>query len=121
MAATRAKKIKIIQKEAIRAKFKGIEYVRQLELCHKEYEKTFAAMASARKKKLTAKDKEELVVIANQLDCLKLGLDIIKAKVDLNIRRLKFVIPELKSTELVDPNGENPLAPLAEFLKEALG
>lgn len=117
---TRTQKIRAEQQEAIRAKFKGIEYVRQLEELSKEYDKLVGETFRVIKARASAEGKAELILFSAQLDILKFRLDTYKAKADLNFRRLKFVLPELKAIELTDPNGENPFASMAELLKEVL-
>lgn len=117
--ATRNRKIR---QEELRAKFQGVQYIKQLEDSAKEYDKIIAEIDKATKVKqrLTAKDKEKRLQVNMTLDALKLKLDVVKAKIDLNLRRLKFVVPELKGVELTDPDGNNPLNPLVSIIQKAL-
>jgi len=91
---TRATKQRDTTREELRKKFKGNEYIRQLELCAKDYD---TAMKKAKGKRVGLIDR----------DILKLQIDIIKARVDLNIKRLKFVLPELKAISFEDGGGKS--------------
>lgn len=95
------------EQDAIRAKFKGIEYARQLDECYKQYDTIHKDLLAAktRKAKLTKAEREKLLQVRTQIEILNAQRDIVKAKIDLNLRRLKFVLPELKSIELSDPDG----------------
>ena len=120
------------QQQQIRDKFKGIEYARQLENCYDEYvnlanELSIAAIKRANSqselKKPAAKTKaakakqdivkekarNDIMLLNAQVDLLRIRIDVIKGKIDLNLRRLKFCLPELKAMELSDPSGKNPL------------
>ena len=109
------------QQKEIRNKFKGIEYVRQLELCSQEYEKLAKELEVAKiRKRETKGDMIKISILNSQIDLAKIRLDIIKGRIDLNIRRLKFCLPELKSIELTDPEGKNPMAGFVGVLREAL-
>jgi len=90
---TRAARIKEVHREELRKKFKGNEYIRQLELAAKDYDSLYKKV----NKRHTTVDRE----------LYKLQLDIIKAKVDLNIKRLKFVLPELKAISFEDGDGKS--------------
>jgi len=98
-----------------------LEYIRQLEICFKDYEKVLKdlSVAKTHKAKLTKKDVDELSTVAMQIDILNMRVMTTKAKVDLNIKRLRFVLPELRAIELTDSIGGNPLGILAEALREA--
>lgn len=119
-ANNRIQKIKQTQREEIRNKFKGIEYVRQLEILGEELTKICKSLDVAVKKRFTTKDRLELLTIANQIDVLELRLKVIKERINLNLRRLKFVCPELKQVELSDPFGNNPFSSFIEVLKDKL-
>lgn len=112
---TRVQKIKLAQADAIRAKFKGMEYVRQLELSCAEYDRINADLKKAitHKKTLPKKDAETLFIVRAQIEVLNAQITVQKAKVDLNLRRLKYCVPELKSVELTTPGGENLFDALA--------
>lgn len=120
---SRAVRNKQLRQEELRKKLQGLEYIRQLELCAKEYDSIIDDLNKAKtaKAKLTRKDKEELAMISMKLDILAAKRDTLKQKVDLNLRRLKFVLPELKAVELSDPEGNSPLAGLVGTLRDLLG
>jgi len=119
---TRVQKIRQAQTEEVRRKFKAIEYIRQLEESAKEYDRIRDDMKKAvtRRGKLTSKEREELFVIRAQINILKAQLEAIKQKVDLNLRRLRYCVPELKAIEISDPEGSNPFLTFAAAMKEAL-
>lgn len=122
MAKTRAQENRAKRKEELRDKFKVVEYIRQLEEIATEYDQVSKAMdvAVTQKKKLTKKDAEQLQARHHQIEALKFKIEVMRHKQDLNFRRLKFVLPELRSVELTDPQGKNPLGELADAFKEAL-
>lgn len=116
-SSTRINKIKQVQKEELRKKFKAAEYISQLEQSYKEYEAMLKELDIAKVKKtkaMTERDRKALLVLRTQIDLVKIRLDIIKQKIDLNLRRLKFVLPELRSMELTDPQGDSPFAVFAQ-------
>lgn len=92
---TRVDKIKDAHREELRKKFKGNEYIRQLEQAAKDYDSVH--------KKL----KQRGIMATVQREVLKLQIDVIKAKVDLNLKRLRFVIPELKAISFENGDGQS--------------
>lgn len=90
---SRAARIKEVSREELRKKFKGVEYLRQLEQCAKDFD-----VIHKKLKQKNAWDNREV---------LKVQIDVVKAKVDLNMRRLKFVIPELKAMSFEDGDGKS--------------
>lgn len=120
-SATRAQRTKAITREALREKFKGAEYIRQLELTAKQYDAIIETLevCTTRRLRLLKTDVEKMAVLHMQQDLLKLRLDTIKGKMDLNFKRLKFVLPELRSVEIVDSDGKNPWAAMAAAILEA--
>ena len=120
-AKDRRVKAKQSQQEAIRNKFKGIEYARQLDECYKHLDDILKDLQKAKtaKAKLTKKDVLDLSIIRGKIEILNAQRETIKVKIDLNLKRLKFVVPELKSVELSDPNGDNPYSSFTEMLIEA--
>lgn len=102
----RVTKIKDAQRDELRNKFKGIEYIRQLEQSAKDYD---ALHKKAKGKRVGLIDR----------DILKLQIDIIKAKVDLNLRRLKFVLPELKAISFEDGDGKSLTEQFFEAMSSA--
>lgn len=119
---TRAQKNRAKAQEDLRSKFKGNQYIVQLAKCYNEYNKILneVSLTKTRKSKIITsgrigkKQKEELIAISAKLDCLKLSIDIIKAKVDLNLKRLKFCVPEIKAIELRGEDGNNPASAFAK-------
>ena len=122
MAETTASKRRAIRQEELREKLKGLEYIRKLDMLAKDYDQVRKEIDKAAKAKLRLNkdDRKRLTEINQQLNVLKFKVDVIQKQIDLEIRRLKFVLPELKAMELSDPKGENPLSPLVEVLSKAL-
>jgi len=116
----RADKIKDRSQKELRKKLKGSQYLVQLGRSYKQYEQIYNELRSTKQRKveiqtgkITKRRKEELLAISIKLDCLKLQIDVVKAKVDLNLKRLRFVLPELKAVEIDSSTGSNPLAVFA--------
>jgi cysteinyl-tRNA synthetase len=116
--ANRTQKIRQRLHDALRDKFKGAEYIRQLEDCAKDLSSLQSAMALARKKRLRLQDKEKIQLLSRMLDFHNAELAVIKTRIDLNIKRLKFVLPELRSIAITDDEGNNPLALLGSALSQ---
>lgn len=127
---SRATKHRHAQQQDIRDKFKGIEYIRQLELIAKELEelqKSIDKLINERAKlytkdhnSLTATQKQKKQQLTDKLRFLNTKLDIIMKRAELNFKRLRFVLPELKSIELTDSEAGNPFSNLLNTLKEVL-
>lgn len=119
---TRAQKIRAVQADAVRKKFKGNEYVRQLECVSGAYTSILNNLekASIIKARLNKDELLRISVINAQIDILKLKLNTLQAQADLNFKRLKFVLPELRSIEITDPSGNNPFDTFLLSLKEAI-
>lgn len=116
---TFAQRRREVTKDEIRKKFQGIEYVRQLEEAAKEYDEISKALdvAMTRRQKLT--QAEMIRINGLQLDALKVRIDVVKAKVDLNLKRLRYVLPELKAISFEDGNGNSLTEQFFEAMKEA--
>lgn len=115
---SRAFRIKEVQREEIRKKFKANEYIRQLEQAYKEYETIAKELATAKiRKKETKGSRDAIAELNTQIDLLRIRLDVIKGKIDLNIKRLKFCVPELKAVELTDGQGNDPFSTFAAAVK----
>jgi len=110
------------KKNALRDKMKGNMYLTQIERVAQEYDAIIVAMDAVmvRRSRLTKSNKEGLMFCKIQAEGLKFRLEALKAKTELNFKRLKFVLPELKAIELSDPAGNNPFGSLACALKEAM-
>jgi len=112
----RAAQNRAIRQESRREQLKAEEYIRQIELVEASYDlaiNDLDVLIDRRKRvkmkgSLTNDERERITAINKQIEVVKLKLDVYKQKVDLNFRRLKFVLPELKSIELTDPSGRNP-------------
>ncbi len=102
---TRVQKIKAATHEQMRNKFKAMEYIRQLEKSAKD-------LNDIRKKQSLKKNADDHFMLGQQVLT-------IKVLIDLNIKRLKFCLPELKSMEFKDPNGDNPFTTALIALAEA--
>jgi len=103
---SRVTRIKQTQREEVRKKMKGLEYVRQLELCMEQLSSEYKKLSNTK-----------MIALANK-DVIDLRIRIIREKINLNIRRLKFVLPELKAIELTDADGDNPFAKLGAVISE---
>ncbi len=123
MAETRLTVNRRKRNEELRDKFKVAQYIVQMEKCYDEYNNVAKDLAAAntKKAKLTAKEVSEIKLVASQIEILNARVMVTKAKVDLNLRRLKFVLPELRAIELTDGDGGNPLAELSQAIREAVG
>lgn len=109
----RAADNRAIRQETLREKFQGTEYLRQITNSYKELEN---ASSSVKKAKATKKDPFVVAEVIAKADCL---VRIEKVKIDTNFRRLAKVLPDLKSIEISDPHGNNPMGVFAEALIEA--
>jgi len=112
---TLAQKRRKEQQDALRLKFKGIEYLRQLDNSQKQLEELRTTVRKARNTESNPNKIAETVAKADSQN------RIIKTQVDLNFRRLAKVLPDLKQVDLTDGDGNNPLGSLAEALAEAVG
>ena len=119
---SRVKKIREQEREAVRKKFKAMEYVRQLDLSASKLDDLLKDLDAARtrKAKFRKTDFDQLSATNIQIDALQVQLQVVKTKIDLNLRRLRFCLPELKSIELTDQDGDNPYATLGTALKDLL-
>jgi uncharacterized protein YwgA len=103
-STTRTQKIKAAQYDALRDKMKGIEYIGQMN-------KSMIAL----NKELTKLQRKKILGDGEK-NLIDTRIKIIKEQINLNLRRLKFVLPELKAVEITDPNGNNPFAQLGETI-----
>jgi len=119
MAETKVSVRRRENQELIRAKLKGMEYIRQLERLAAALDSTRAELEKVGKLKLklTKADVQRLATVNLQLDVLDKKLKVIQMQIDLNFRRLKFVLPELKSVELTADGGGDLFASLAEAMR----
>lgn len=113
------------EKEDLRKKFKAAEYINQLEFAYAKFEAILeeledAAMTRAKlKKSNTVESRTKIREMASRIDLLRIRLDVIKYQIDLNIRRLRFCLPELKAVEMSDPSGGNPFEAFMTAVHEA--
>lgn len=127
---THAQKRRKEARDAIREKFQGIAYSVQLEKIAKEMGTLKDSITKLIKKRVkikcidnedrTSKQKSELMECNELLKYMNLKMDILSKQADLNFRRLKFVLPELKAVEISDPSGNNPFETLAAALSAAV-
>ena len=113
---TRVQKIKQATADSIREKLKATTYLNQLSDAAEEYIDIIDNIADLKAKRLSAKSAAKLIQIDSQIKIYDLQIKALKGLVDLNLRRLKFVLPELKSVELKDPDGNNPFAQLGNTI-----
>lgn len=111
---TYTQKRRLEAREALRDKFKGVEYIRQIEESYQELCKLDRTVVEAKN------TKQAPFHIQQTLDKAETRHKIIKTKIDTNFRRLAKVLPDLKSVELTDPNGNNPLSTLIEVFRDAV-
>jgi len=102
------------QKDALRLKFKGIEYLRQIDNGFKELDKQKELVNKA---KNTEKNPSTIADAQAKADCVA---RIIKVQMDVNFKRLAKVLPDLKQVEVTDQDGNNPLGQLAAALASAV-
>lgn len=50
---------------------------------------------------------------------LVLRLQVLKQRADLNFKKLAKILPDLRSVEVTDPSGANPLEPLLNAMRDA--
>ena len=119
---SRVNRIKDASREEIRKKFQALKYIEQLEKSAERLEEIIEKInkLSVIKAKLSKADKDRIYLLRLQSDALIMQRDTIKVQIDLNLRRLKYCVPELKAMELSDPDGNNPLKSIAEVFREAL-
>ena len=117
---SRVNRIRKANADEIRKKFKAKEYIKQLEQSMERLEAIINNLniANQIKAKLTKKERDKLTLVKNQIDVLMMQRDTIRVQIDLNLRRLKYCVPELKAMELSDPSGNSPLAGLSELMRE---
>ena len=117
---TRVQKIKAAQHDALRAKLQGAKYLNQIEKNQKAYEELSKRLIGLRKQKLTTKDKEKRFEIMDTIEIINLELKVLKDWAETNFKLLRFVLPELRSIEVKDPDGNNPFTGFLGVLSEAL-
>jgi len=111
---THAQRRRAEAQDALRLKFKGVQHITNI---FKDAKKLEALEATVSKAKSTKENPNATATAIAKADC---QTRILKVKLDTSFRCLKFVLPELKSLELTDPNGNNPLGTLAAALQEAV-
>ena len=105
----------------MRKKFKANQYLTQLEQSYVELDQMAKELEVAKiQKKKSVGNKAKTAEIAQLIDILQVRMNVLKMKIDLNFKRLKFCVPELKAIELSDPDGNSPMAGFSQMLKEAL-
>lgn len=105
----RAAQNRQIRREALRDQLKGIAYLTQIDRVEKELvsESDFLK-------------KNRSVLSADGVGASNARIRSLVAVADLNFRRLAKVLPDLKSIELSDADGENPFNSLATALRAAV-
>lgn len=102
------------QREALRQKFKGVEYLRQIDKGMTELDGQKTKVSNA---KNTADNPYLVQDTQAKADCVT---RIVKLQMDVNFRRLAKVLPDLKQYEFTDQDGNNPLGTLAAALAAAV-
>ena len=105
-ANNRVQKIKAVQYQALRDKMSGIAYINQMDEAMKQLD---SELSSLKKKKVLGDGERNLIDIK---------IKIIREKINLNLRRLKFVLPELRAITLEDGEGRNPFEKLGETIAD---
>lgn len=120
----KAQKNRQARYDALREELKAKEYIRQIQNDYDELQKLIPKIERAKSEKLVAKAKgksglkgygEANLTIQK---CLA-QKEVLKLKIETNFKRLKFVLPELKSVEITDPEGGNPFAQFIELMTQA--
>jgi len=106
----RAAKNRFIRAEELRAKLQADEYLRQWEDAQKKLTRVADALRKNRSR-----------YVAEEVAAARAEIAALQATIDLNAKRLNKVLPDLKSVELTDPQGENPLATLAAAMQASAG
>jgi hypothetical protein len=124
MAATRGQKIRMERHEELRKKFKGVEYIRQLDELGKDLKNLDDDVKKAKASKKIEKDGKgnKTITLTSPdivLEKAKVRQKIIQSRIDLNIRRLKKILPD--EIEILHSDGEGtPLENFANALKAAI-
>ncbi len=69
------------------------------------------SMATNKKAVMRAVDSHRVLLMDKML--------ILRARADINFNKLKFGLPELRSLEISDPEGKNPMGVFAQAMKDA--
>ena len=102
------------QKDALRLKFKGLEYLRQIDNGMKELDSQKEKVNKAKNSEANPYKVQDTQAKA---DCVT---RIIKTQMDVNFRRLAKVLPDLKQVDMGDNDENNPLGLLAAALASAV-
>ncbi len=114
MAVTHAQMRRKEAYDAVRKKIKGANLITAIGKNMAELE---SLKAIVKKAKSTEDNPLKVKNAIEKADCITRTT---KVQIDTRLRMLKFVVPELKSVELTDPNGDNPLGQLADALRNAV-
>jgi hypothetical protein len=123
--SVRASHNRRVRQDALREKFKAMEYIRQLETDYSELSQIVTKLKALKAKKLTISQAKAVGRLHDyeqarfDKEILVARKDVVLAKIQTNFRRLKFCIPELKAIQLEDPEGKNPFSDFLNFLVEA--
>ena len=114
-----------VRQEGLREELKAKEYIRQIGLDYTELGKLIKRVKVLKANKLT-KETAKILGRLHSYSLCKFELEkcmaekeILRNRLDVNFRRLKFCLPELKSIELTDPGGNNPFSQLLEMMINA--
>lgn len=106
----RAEANRKMRQDALREKLQGHVYLQQIEKSRKDLDALSMRL-----------HKERATMTAVEVTAARARIKAIEAVVNLNFRRLAKVLPDLKSLEISDPDGKNPLDALAAALGRAVG
>lgn len=106
----RAARNRYLRAEELREKLKAVEYLRQWE----DAQKRLVKLSDELRKNRSSYVAEEVASVRAEIAATQ-------AIIDLNAKRLNKLLPDLKSTELTDPTGTNPLQVLADAMLKSSG
>ena len=109
----RAAQNRAIRQEAIREGMDATRYLNQIQDDFDTLGELYETVKEAKA------DKKNPFGARTTIEKAKVQHAILKTKLDTNFRRLAKVLGDLKSVELTDPDGKNPLLGLAAALQQA--
>lgn len=98
-----------VRNDELRNMFKTKEYIRQLEIIDGDVAKLFKEIV---KRKHMSEDEAR---------ALHAKVTLLREKKDLQFKRIAKVLGDVKSVELTDGDGKNPLDGFVEVFKQAMG
>lgn len=120
----RSQKNRQARYDGLREELKAREYIRQLTNDYTTLTALYKQIKYLKAKKLTKAQAKatghlhDYATVNFELQKCIAQRDVLKVKFDVNFRRLKFCLPELKSMELTDPDGESPFAAFVTLITQ---